>query len=268
MKFSNRLFTVIVIALIFSIDLIAKAKFKEITKIVRVKEQANQLKLKNKLNPKQILIAFDIDNTLGKPQDIAGSDQCFSEIAKMYDRKSAIAMYAYAQNHTYLLPVETDTQTGSSATVKQLQNEGYTVIGLTSRGIEVQKHTFKQLKKIGINFAKKCPSKKSFNFDTEKFDCRYKKGILFCASNDKGEMLQKLLNKIKYHPQAVIVIDDKQHNLDVVAKSFNQDMHLIGLRYGACDEEVKCFDIKKYLPDIEKRFARFLKPAQTAAVVG
>ena len=244
--------------LILSIN--AATEVYEITKIKIVKEKAEQLKTKYNLKPKELLIAFDIDNTLGKSEDIAGSDQCFNEITKQYDRKSAISIYAYAQNHTNLLPVEIDSMNGSSATVKQLQKAGYTVIGLTSRGFEVQKHTFKQLKKIGINFTKKCPSKESFNFDTAKYDCRYKKGILFCASNDKGEMLQTLLNKIGYNPKAVIVIDDKQHNLDVVAKSFKQEMPLVALRYGACDEEVKSFDIKKYLPDIKKRFAEFLRP--------
>ncbi len=216
---------------------------------------------------KDLLVIFDIDNTIAKPPTNLGSDQWFyamkkklEEIGKS-DQESIdllLPHYIQIQHHTWLIPVEKDTV----QVINNLQKKGVSVIALTARSLELTQRTIEQLHHLGIYFTKTDPHECPLKYGDKKPGL-YIDGIIFSGNYDKGEMLVNWFKQIKYRPKKIIFIDDKLKNIHSVEKALhNRDYPFIGIRYGYTDEQARNFSLES-IADEQKQFFTehpFVKP--------
>lgn len=75
----------------------------------------------------------------------------------------------------------------------------------------------------------------------------FKKGVLFTAERDKGNLLRIFLDKVNWHPKKNIFVDDKAKNLDSVQAYCNSaGIQFVGFHYTAVAD-------RKVLPLNEQR---------------
>lgn len=219
----------------------------------------------------KILTIFDVDNTLAEPLDEVASDQCFSALLKRNVPLRKILRFCHtAQKATNLKPIEetrfdpqnpNETILGTIDTIRFLQKWGFKTMVLTARSSNIYECTLRQFaQNLKIDFTDSSPypralyRKSEITLNTEsdeKGDCRFLNGTLFSGNHNKGLKLIQLLKHIGYHPKAIIFVDDKQKNLENVRDALQKDPYFadvifIGLRYGACDEKVKSFELKSH----------------------
>ncbi len=204
---------------------------------------------------KDTLIVLDIDNTLLETTQSLGSDQWFYHHFSSYiddgmtpeaALERALPEWEAIQNLTEVTLVEE----GTARTVAELQAKGYSVMGLTTRGLGMSTLAVHQLGKLGIDLTKTAPTQEQIFFTN--FHSMYPKtphgvifrqGILFTAGSDKGGAFSTLMEKLDLHPKKVVFINDKASHLQPVAKACEaKNIPFTGLRYGATDERVKGYD--------------------------
>jgi hypothetical protein len=197
---------------------------------------------------KEMLVVFDIDNTLIEPQQLLGSDQWFDHRIAEYKKTCSSEMafsktyveWVAIQNLSAMKPVESET----IPLLKKLQQEGYTLMALTARSEDFCHCTFNQFDSLGIDFSPTSPSHGDFFF-LNRLPLLYRKGVLFTSGTHRGEALSKFLKKIHYFPKSILCINDKQvylQEMEVVCKKMA--IPFIGLRYGYLDQKVLQFDPK------------------------
>ena len=73
---------------------------------------------------------------------------------------------------------------------------------------------------------------------------RYEDGVFMTAGQHKGDMLYSLLQKTGTAlPTVIVMVDDKQKNLDAVKETFERlDVPVRAWRYNGEDENVEGFD--------------------------
>jgi hypothetical protein len=110
--------------------------------------------------------------------------------------------------------------------------------------------------RIGIHFNGKGPAQCPIASLGNGKPALYIQGILFCAGQDKGEVLIDWLKQMNFHPKKIIFIDDKIKNVMQVQKAVIKNKYpFIGLRYGYLDEYKKSIT-----PEImKKEFLDFME---------
>jgi len=203
----------------------------------------------------ETLIVLDIDNTLLETKQALGSDQWFYHHFKDYIAQGmsseealerALPEWEAIQNLTDVQLVEP----GTAQTVAALQEKGYTVIGLTTRGLGMSKLAVQQLKKLGINLVTTAPTKEQVFFINEHemypndpHGVIFHQGILFTSGSHKGHAFSTLLEKLDLHPKKVVFINDKASHLKPVEEAcVAKGIPFVGLRYGATDARVKGYN--------------------------
>ena len=191
------------------------------------------------------LVALDIDNTIGHHKCLIGSDQwvtaCINKkVAQGMPYAQALSevlVIYYAVQHVIdLIPVQEITP----LIIKQLQDSGVTVVAITYRSLDISDRTIAQLEALGIDF-----SRSPIAIDITKngeVTYLYKKGIIFCHGNNKGQILKKIFDLCNYKPSKVIAVDDKEHHLQSISQALDSDTHFVGIRYAYLDEYVAQFD--------------------------
>jgi hypothetical protein len=195
------------------------------------------------------IVVFDIDDTIARPKGQVGSNSWFISFINNLKQKglgdndsleTSILWYNMVMNYVDLLPID-----DSSSRIKSLQERGFKVIGLTSRGCLIRERTCEQLKKIGIDFSQFSLCSKDLELvDTHKgFFCQ---GIIFCGQNNKGKLLFNFFEKIKFKPKKVIFIDDGLKYIQQVdAEAKKNNIEYIGIRFSGSDKNKSLFDAKK-----------------------
>ncbi len=205
---------------------------------------------------KDLLVIFDIDNTVAKTPTELGSDQWFTAKVEQFQTQGKSLLQAidltlpelfHIQFHSWLIPVEKQT----ISVINDLQSKGVSVIALTARSLELTQRTIEQLSRLGIHFTKtdpyECPLTHGHGHGKAGL---YIDGIIFSGNHNKGEMLTSWLNKISYHPKKIIFIDDKLKNLQAVETAVHKrDYPFIGIRYGYEDEAVRNFTLESVADD-------------------
>ena len=196
-----------------------------------------------------MILIFDLDNTVFEPVQTLGSDQWFDHefsefVNQGYSADEALqvtkAEWIAIQNKTKVKLVEPMT----ASIIHTLQQKGWKVMGLTSRGLYLSTRTIEQLHSVGIDFSATAPSDQKFLFDRERGLC-YQNGILFSAGTSKGSLLFRFFQETDVHPKQVLFVDDKLHQLEDVRKACQEHLvPMVGLRYGYLDQKVAAFDPK------------------------
>ncbi|MBI1862444.1 MAG: DUF2608 domain-containing protein [Deltaproteobacteria bacterium] len=184
-------------------------------------------------------VAFDLDNTLIEPIQTLGSDQWFEHISKQLGIDGAIALWSKVQLKTQVRPVEQTT----SSIVREIQDRGVPVIGLTARPLTVAEATLQQLASVGIDLSRTTPIFDDLAFPGHLENAQYTQGIIFAGKNQKGDMIVRFLDRTGLHPSVIVFADDKpKHTASVDSALTAKGINNIEFRYGAADERVKAFD--------------------------
>lgn len=202
------------------------------------------------------LLIFDIDNTLYRTVQMLGSDEWFyshlsAQQKKTKDKEEALNtcldLLHAIQAVTQVQPMEPCT----ASVVKQLQEQGYTVMALTTRGPQIGYTTLRQLDSIGIDMRKSPPTTTSFYLETMA-QVQFLRGVLFTNGQHKGKALSQFLRQATLKPKRIVFINDKLAHIKEVAQIESEGIEFLGLRYSGSDEHVK-----KFNPDVAEMQLNF-----------
>lgn len=194
-----------------------------------------------------LLVIFDIDNTLARPARELSSDEWFCHLVntKMAEGHDYITAVYYAIPATYYAQFNvplTLTEYYAASLIAQLITQQIPVMALSTRSIFVSERTFEQLDAINIHFLIPHISQDDLVLPMP-HPCFYRNSILFGGNNDKGEVLIAFFHWMNYYPTKIIFIDDKLKHVLAVEKAVKQyGIEFIGIRYSGCDEQVKNFN--------------------------
>ena len=229
------------------------------------------------LKPEEILIVFDIDNTIAESANQLASTQWFTAMHKIKEQcgmtkmeavKATLPLFSLVVEQCPLQPIEPTTV----PLIKDLQDKRHKVISLTVRDPRALKTcTVNQLNNIGIDFTRNAIYQKDIIFN---HSVQYIQGILFVDGGNKGEWLLHILKHVGYMPKQIIFIDDKEYNHHTVEGTLMQngiDHTCIWYRY--CDAKVDTFDLAfteaallnlcKEYPLIHTAYQEWLSPFPT-----
>lgn len=197
------------------------------------------------LNPADVLIIFDIDNTLVRPRGPVGSDEWVEHLLRKKMNEGfalqealdvILPLYCHVQYHIKMQSVEAET----AALIRALQQKGFFTLCLTARSHFIAEQTLKQLVENGFSFQRRSIAPFSFNVSSPVI---YKDGVIFVSSQCKGAMAVKFIEKFEYKPKMVIFIDDKLRHVEKMAcamEALGIEFH--GFRYSYCDKHIDAFD--------------------------
>lgn len=212
-----------------------------------------------KYSTEDVLVVFDIDNTLAHPKTEVGSDQWLEHLAK----EQAIDGKTVAQAFESLLPLYYQvqhlidlqlTEDMLPELMNDFQSVGIRVIGLTARYLPIIDRTIAQLAPLGLSFS--FLSEQELTIQARIKPAFYKNGIAFCSSNNKGEVLFELLKMLNIKPKKIFFVDDKMHHLARVEKvALEHGVECCCIHYTQCQERVENFNAKLAEEELEQLFA-------------
>ncbi len=201
----------------------------------------------------RVLVVFDLDNTLLAMEQDLGSDQWYDwqkelQAEQPCDARLVTGLLA-VQGALYHASAMRLTQPDGPALVQSLQNDGFKVIILTSRGSDFRLATFRELRRGGFSFyASAIGPAQGYADDfippSGSRPVRYEDGVFLTAGQHKGDMLVDLLAKTGTPAPAVVVMaDDKAKNLQAVMEAFaGSNTSVQAFRYNREDPLVQAFD--------------------------
>jgi hypothetical protein len=200
-----------------------------------------------------ILVVFDIDNTILAMEQGLGSDSWYEWQKGLSKEDPCNPHYVgdrfAVQGALYFASAMRSTQEDGADQIRAIQNQGLKVIALTSRGMDYQLQTFRELRRNNFSFSYTAigPAGGFIEPFVPVEDGRpslYEDGVFLTAGQHKGQMLFALLEKTGTPMPAVIVmVDDKQKNLDAVKETFSAlNIPVHAWRYTGEDGNVRDFN--------------------------
>lgn len=219
--------------------------------LAMVAEEA--LQLADQLGRDRVLVVFDIDNTLLAMEQGLGSDQWYYWQKDLSETDPCSGLLVgdrlKVQGALFFASAMRPTQPDAAAQLQRLQEAGLPVIAVTSRGPEYRLQTFRELRRHGMAFwPSALPPERgwpdAFVPEGGSRDSRYEDGVFLTAGQDKGVMIQALLAKTgAAAPAVIVIVDDKQGNLDDVLTAFQGTKTVVhAWRYTREDANVAAFD--------------------------
>ena len=211
------------------------------------------LMLGAQLGRKNILVVFDIDNTLLAMEQGLGSDQWYewqkeTSASTPCDQR-VVANRLAVQGAMFFASAMRATQANAPQLLRRIQDQGIAVIAVTSRGVEFRLQTFRELRRNGYDFRRTAIGPdggwpEDFVPDNGIRPARFEDGVFLTTGQHKGAMLKELIDRTHTPmPAAILVLDDKQANLDAVIETFSTlNVPVRAWRYSGEDENVKAFD--------------------------
>jgi hypothetical protein len=197
---------------------------------------------------KDTLILLDIDDTLLIPNQMLGCDEWFIHrmdelhalgMPKGQALEKTIAEWESIRHITDMHIVEE----GNDIIVQRLQDEGYSVMGLTTQGIALATRTHQQLNVNNFDLTRSAPNADGVYFSLQGHGVLYRNGVLFTSGRHKGKALLNLLKAWDLKPKHVVFINDKESHLKEVQESLeNQGIAFTGLRYAFSDQKKSEFN--------------------------
>jgi hypothetical protein len=189
------------------------------------------LELAKKYGGERVLVALDIDNTLLAMEQDLGSDQWYYWQKQLEEQDPCSPQLVNGrlevQGALYYASAMRPTQPNAAQQVRRMQDAGLKVIALTARAPEYRLATFRELRRNGFSLWRNAwPPQVGyadpFTPAGAERPVRYEDGVLFAAGQDKGLVLQDLLTRAGVaQPVLVLMVDDKQANLQQVMKTFS-----------------------------------------------
>jgi len=201
----------------------------------------------------EVLLVYDLDNTLLAMQQELGSDQWYywqKDLQKVdrCDSRLVTDLLA-AQGALFHISAMRPTQDDAAQLVSSMQKQGFKSIILTSRGPEFAASSFRELRRNQLDFSHSAIGTGSgqileFKPASDARLTRYENGVYFTAGQHKGQMLLALLKQTGTAvPRAIVMADDKADNLQHVLDAFaDQPVSVQALRYNREDAQIAVFD--------------------------
>ena len=268
--------------LIICISVTSQAKLVEhiqTPSFLEIESKINKVMKQNSWHKEDVLLVFDIDNTLLKTNQDLGGDAWFTWQESLLKDENANELHKVAGNFGDLLKVQGQLFALSNMTppevdqvdlIKRLQKRGDNLL-LTSRGYTYRNSTERELKRNGYSFNNLDSSiagSKGFPgtylpYDIENPELSgltdkdlelvkerkarpvtYMDGLYMTAGQHKGVMLKLLLNKLEASQYKVIFfIDDHKRHTDRMAEAYvSQTESLYTFHYTAMESQVKAFN--------------------------
>lgn len=230
--------------------------------------------LRTKYSAQDILVVFDIDNTLLTTSTDIGGDAWFSwqeEKLKNNDPQDRVAntfeglleiqglLYAIGQMN----PPEKLTPT----LFRALQAQAIPVMMLTARGPGYSDYTQRELERNGYYADLSAPGPQggfpgrflpydptrpeqacitpqevtAWGLSTPRY-ASYNEGVYYSEGQHKGAMLRSLLCRLHKNYAAIVFVDDSEKHVDRVLKAYeNSGTEVLSMRYGVMDSQVQRF---------------------------
>ena len=217
---------------------------------------ATALELSGRLDHDELLVIFDLDNTLLAMEQDLGSNQWYDWQSDLQDDDPCNPMVVTntlaVQGALYTASAMRLTQDDAPNQVRTLQESGLKVFILTSRGPGYRFQTLRELRRNGFSFYSSAIGPPGGY--AEEFlpaggsrNARYEDGVFMTAGQNKGDMLKALLDKTQTKaPSVVLMADDSLKNLENVIEAFEgSQTSILAYRYGREDEIVANFDAEK-----------------------
>lgn len=218
--------------------------------------KSDVMTLARQVGKQNVLMVFDIDNTLLAMEQGLGADQWYDWQKELNDSDRCnpqnVGNRFAAQGAIYFASAMRPTQADGASVVKAIQDQGIRVIALTSRGQDYRLQTFRELRRNNFDFTFSAIGPaggyaEPFTPVENGRLSRYEDGVFLTAGQHKGDMLQALLSKTGTPlPEVVVMADDKQANLDAIKQTFGSlQIPVHAWRYTGEDENVRNFDSQK-----------------------
>jgi hypothetical protein len=203
-------------------------------------------------SPQEVLVVYDIDNTLLKARQPLGSDQWFEWQSGAIKNNSPEASFKTfdelmdAQGDFFQLSKMDLTENNLSQIVNILKTSGHPMLLLTSRGPEFRNVTERELRRNNLWFSDMALMSGIANEFLEvpfKLNVSYMNGIFMTSGHHKGEALAYLLKKSRKTVKAIIFADDHERHTKRVYETFStrNDLEVVTFRYGKEDATVAAF---------------------------
>ena len=214
---------------------------------------ADVMQLIEKTDRKNILVVFDIDNTILAMEQGLGSDRWYEWQKSLSEEDQCNPHYIgdrfAVQGALYFASAMRRTQVDGADQVRIIQDQGLKVIALTARGMDYQLQTFRELRRNKFSFSYSAigPAggySEPFVPVENGRPSLYEDGVFLTAGQHKGQMLFALLEKTDTPmPVVIVMVDDKQKNLDAVKETFSTlDVPVHAWRYTGEDKNVRDFN--------------------------
>ncbi len=246
------------LGLAWALDADAKATRIETDDLTTIEPIAREMA--DAYGPGQVLVVFDIDNTLLTMGQDLGSDAWFNWQAGLVGRdplpaQAAAADMAGLLEAAYALFALSDmvpTQTPVPTMLDRLEGNGFPVMALTARGPEARDVTLRALRDDGIEFssAPGCVAplcgdgvhiprgriqaaarqrldvfeRQRLGIDGPRRDASYGRGVLMANGQNKGAMLRLFLQSMPTGQSVIGIIfaDDGLRNIEAVEAAFRE----------------------------------------------
>ena len=226
--------------------------------------------------PEDILLVFDIDNTLLKMTQNLGSDQwfnwqyysCLKGKQPSFCVADSMQKLLQIQEYLFALAPMLPSQPEMPKLIQKLQARGMKVIALTSRGPEFRSSTERELNNNGYRFHNSSMHpgfpgtfipytiKNYKSYGLNKYDVRVAKlksggraisfmnGVMMTAGLNKGIMLKTLLHKTKYQPKLILFADDHSKHTIRMQRIISPiaGTQVLSYRYSKMDPVVEAFN--------------------------
>lgn len=217
---------------------------------------ADVLALAEQHGKDRVLMVFDIDNTILAMEQGLGADQWYKWQKDLANHDKCnpqnVGNRFAVQGALLFASAMRPTQADAASQVTAIQASGVPVIVVTSRGHDYRLQTFRELRRNGYNFTYSAIGPPG-GYDQPFVPVengrmsRYEDGVFMTGGQHKGKMLYALLQKTGTDlPKVIVMVDDKQKNLDAVKQTFSTlHVPVRAWRYSGEDENVAGFDALK-----------------------
>ncbi len=145
---------------------------------------------------------------------------------------------------------------GTDSIISKMQDEGFTIMGLTTQGLTLATCTWQQLLANNIDLTRTAPIPHDYFLNLNEHGVLYRHGILFTSGTSKGEALFQLLEQNDVFVDRVLFINDKASHLkEVEDAAIKRGVEFIGLRYAYSDARKALFDPE--IADIQFTWSNF-----------
>ena len=241
-----------------------------------VEKKAEELRAKYK-GAENVLIVFDIDNTLLTMEKELGSEEWFDWQEKILNDEAQKAHRVGDNFQALLFATGLIFENGSMKCAEgeitktvfhNLQKSRHKILLLTSRDYSYMFDTFHELYENGLVSEKSAITMQNdadvwlpydvhtvqkeygftdteyveFKLNKEPFHVRYTRGIFFTAGQHKGAMMRIIMKKVNANPHAIIFVDNKEKQTARMHNAFkNSSIELVTYRYSVLDTKEEKF---------------------------
>mgnify|MGYP003990120275 FL=1 len=265
----------LITSLIFTLDTHAGAILYEDIKELSAVKRAIEQHVKS--DPGNVLVVFDIDDTLLASRRFFGGDTWYNwQLGREVSHEDGSKVVITERNKIscifaklgtlYELGLYNATEPKAAEIIARLQ-EQYDVIALTSRSPDYRAGTERELQRAGFDMARDHllveDTAFAYRFDDgrSKRPVTFQNGIVMSTGLNKGKVLTDLLKRTNREYNAIFFIDDSRTNIVNMHEAWkDSETHVAIFHYTRADKTVNDEKLQQALAS-QRTFDEFLKTA-------